>query len=144
MIKKIVTGTMLVSKLAINAFAYDTNKAKDFYKFYSNFTQQACAKSKLYIDGEETMKMMHEKKKFTFLDIRTQGEFANDFFINQNISRFTGINMSYSGGRRTSYLYYIPKLLILALPWSLLLPFGLYNYRKKFLKLKPSTYYFLI
>ena len=76
MIKKIVTGTLLVSTLALNAFAYDANKAKDFDKFYSNFTQQACAKSKLYIDGEETMKMMREKKKFTFLDIRTPGELA--------------------------------------------------------------------
>jgi rhodanese-related sulfurtransferase len=76
MIKKIVTGMLLVSTLALNAFAYDVNKAKEFDKFYSNFTQQACAKSKLYIDGEETIKMMHEKKKFTFLDIRTQGELA--------------------------------------------------------------------
>jgi 4-amino-4-deoxy-L-arabinose transferase-like glycosyltransferase len=81
---------------------------------------------------------------YTYEIIRTQGEFANDFFINQNISRFTGINMSYSGGRRKSFFYYIPKLFVFALPWSLILPFGLYNYRKKFLKLKPSTYYLLI
>jgi dolichyl-phosphate-mannose-protein mannosyltransferase len=81
---------------------------------------------------------------YTYEIIRTQGEFANDFFLNQNISRFTGVNMSYSGGKRRSFFHYIPKLLVFALPWSLLLPFGLYNFRKKFFKLKPATYYLLI
>lgn len=76
MIKKIVTVTALVSTLAINAFAYDAAKAKEFDAFYSNFTQKACAESKLYIDGEETMKMIREEKKFTFLDVRTPGELA--------------------------------------------------------------------
>ena len=74
MIKKIVMGMLFVSTLTLNAYAYDANKAKDFDTFYSHFTQQACAKSELYIDGEEAMKMMREKKKFTFLDIRTEGE----------------------------------------------------------------------
>lgn len=81
---------------------------------------------------------------YTYEIVRTQGEFANDFFLNQNISRFTGINMTYSGGKRKSFFYYIPKLFVFALPWSLVLPFGLYNYRKKFLKLKPATYYLFI
>ncbi|MBU8901272.1 MAG: glycosyltransferase family 39 protein, partial [Victivallales bacterium] len=76
--------------------------------------------------------------------IRTDGEFFTDFFMNQNISRFTGVNMTYSGGRRRSYFHYIPKLFIFALPWSLLFPFALFNFRKKFLKLKPATYYLLI
>jgi rhodanese-related sulfurtransferase len=67
---------LLLATLAINAFAYDTNKAKDFDTFYSNFTQKACAQSKLYIDGEETMKMIRDKQKFTFLDVRTQGELS--------------------------------------------------------------------
>ncbi len=76
MIKKIVTATALMSALAINVSAYDTAKAKEFDTFYSHFTQQACAESKLYIDGEETMKMIREEKKFTFLDVRTPGELA--------------------------------------------------------------------
>ena len=76
MMKKIVTATALVSALAINVFAYDTAKAKEFDAFYSHFTQKACAESKLYIDGEETMKMIREEKKFTFLDVRTPGELA--------------------------------------------------------------------
>ena len=38
MIKKIITGTLLVSALTVNALAYDTNKAKEFDKFYSNYT----------------------------------------------------------------------------------------------------------
>ena len=68
--------------------------------------------------------------------IRTDGEFFTDFFMNQNISRFTGVNMTYSGGRRRSYFHYIPKLFIFALPWSLLFPFALFNFRKKFFNLK--------
>jgi len=81
---------------------------------------------------------------YIYEGIRTGGAFYKDFFLEQNLARFTGINMSYRGGRRQSYFYYIPKLLIFALPWSLLMPFVFYNYRKKFLKLKPSTYYLLI
>ncbi|MDD5728356.1 MAG: hypothetical protein PHV59_07335, partial [Victivallales bacterium] len=76
--------------------------------------------------------------------IRTQGEFANDFFLNQNISRFTGVNMSYCGGKRRSFFYYIPLLFAAALPWSLLAPFGLFNFRRKLLKLKSATYYLII
>ncbi len=76
MMKKIVTATMLVSTLVMNVFAYDTAKAKEFNDFYSHFTQKACAESKLYIDGEETMKMIREEKKFMFLDVRTPGELA--------------------------------------------------------------------
>jgi len=74
MIKRIITGTLLLSSLTVNALAYDASKAKDFDKFYSNFTQKACAKSELYIKGEEMMKLINEKKKFTFLDVRTAGE----------------------------------------------------------------------
>lgn len=74
--KKVLASTLLLSALAMSAFAYDTAKAEDFDKFYSNFTQKACAQSKLYIDGEEMMKMMREQKKFTFLDVRTPGELA--------------------------------------------------------------------
>ncbi|QSH41299.1 glycosyltransferase family 39 protein [Lentisphaerota bacterium ZTH] len=75
---------------------------------------------------------------------RTHGEFAQDFFMNQNISRFTGINMTYCGGRRKTLFYYLPKLFAMALPWSILLPFGLFNFRKKLVKLRPATYYLLI
>jgi rhodanese-related sulfurtransferase len=76
MIKKIVTGTLLVSALAINALAYDSAKAEGFEKFFSHVTQKHCANSKLAIDADEVMKMLREKKKFTFLDIRTEGEMA--------------------------------------------------------------------
>ncbi len=74
--KKIVTSTLLMASLSICAFAYDTAKAQTFDKFYSNFTQKACANSKLFIKADETMKMLRENKKFTLLDIRTKGEHA--------------------------------------------------------------------
>ncbi len=76
MIRKIASAALLVSTMAVNVIAYDANKAKEYDKFYSNFTQKACAQSKLYIDGEETMKLIQEKKKFTFLDVRTEGELS--------------------------------------------------------------------
>jgi len=76
MIKKILAGTFLISTLAVNALAYDTAKAEGFDKFFSHVTQKHCADSKLMIDADEAMKMLREKKKFTFLDIRTEGEMA--------------------------------------------------------------------
>jgi len=76
MIKKILTGTFLISTLTVNAMAYDATKAEGFDKFFSHVTQKHCADSKLMIDADEVMKMLREKKKFTFLDIRTEGEMA--------------------------------------------------------------------
>ena len=76
MIKKILTGTLLISTLTVNAMAYDAIKAEGFDKFFSHVTQKHCADSKLMIDADEVMKMLREKKKFTFLDIRTEGEMA--------------------------------------------------------------------
>ena len=74
--KKIITTSLLTLALSASAFAYDTAKAEAMDKFYSNFTQKACASSKLFITGEESLKMLRENKKFTFLDIRTKGEHA--------------------------------------------------------------------
>lgn len=76
MIKKMVSGTLLLSTLALNLFAFDTNKAESFDAFYSHMTQKACAASKLSIGSDEVMQMLREEKKFTFLDIRTKGELA--------------------------------------------------------------------
>lgn len=76
--------------------------------------------------------------------LRTDGAFAEDFFLNQNLSRFTGVNMAYRGGRRQTVFYYIPKLFGMAFPWSLLAPFALYNFRKKWTKLKSDTWYLLV
>ncbi|MFA7230890.1 MAG: glycosyltransferase family 39 protein [Victivallaceae bacterium] len=63
---------------------------------------------------------------FTYETCRTHGDFALDFFINQNIRRFTGIDMSYCDGKRKTFFYYFPKFFANALPWSLLVPFCLY------------------
>ena len=71
---KIISSTLLVAALAVNSVAYDTAKAENFNKFFGNFTQKACADSKLFVKGEEVMKMLRENKKFTMLDIRTKGE----------------------------------------------------------------------
>lgn len=72
--KKIISSTILVAALAVNTMAYDNTKAEGFNKFFSNFTQKACADSKLFIKSEEVMKMLRKNTDFTLLDIRTKGE----------------------------------------------------------------------
>ena len=71
---KIISSTLLLAALAVNSMAYDTTKAEKFDKFFSNFTQKACADSKLFIENEEVMKMLRDNADFTLLDIRTKGE----------------------------------------------------------------------
>lgn len=81
---------------------------------------------------------------FVIESFRTHGAFAWDFFINQNISRFTGIDMTYKDGKRGSFFFYFPKLFVSALPWSIFVPFAIFNYFKKLKKLRWETYYFII
>lgn len=74
MLSKILGLGLLISALAVNVSAYDAEMAKKFDQFYSNFTPKALATSKADISAAETMQMIREKKKFTFLDIRTRAE----------------------------------------------------------------------
>ena len=76
MIKNIIISAITVSALAVNVSAYDSVKAEGFNKFFSHVTQKHCANSKLAIESDEAMKMLRDKKPFTFLDIRTEGEMA--------------------------------------------------------------------
>ena len=56
--------------------AYDVEKSEELNKFYSHMTQKACADSKLFMKADDALKMLREKKAFTFLDVRTDGENA--------------------------------------------------------------------
>lgn len=76
MLKRVLGSTLLFACLAGSAFGYDAAKAKEFNTFYSHMTQKACAQSKLMIGSDEVMQLLRDKKKFTFLDIRTKGEMA--------------------------------------------------------------------
>ena len=80
---------------------------------------------------------------YVYESVRTSGDFAFDFLWNQNIDRFLGINTTYCEGKRKTFFYYFPKLLGGALPWSLLTPFCLYSFRKKFMSLRPATWFLL-
>ena len=51
--------------------------------------------------------------------IRTDGAFFEEFIVNQNLRRFTGIGSTYRDGERMPLWYYFPKLLAGALPWSI-------------------------
>ena len=75
---------------------------------------------------------------------RTTQDFAWDFFWTQNIDRFLGIHTQFSEGKRKTFFYYFPKLFAMALPWSLLVPFLLWQYRKSWRKLRSETWFLLI
>jgi rhodanese-related sulfurtransferase len=72
--KKVILSTLIAASFGLSAFAYDQKQAESFDGFYSKLTQQACASSKLFIDGEETMKMIRDKNDMLLLDVRTDGE----------------------------------------------------------------------
>jgi len=74
--KKLIYSTVAISLLNINLMAYDAPKAEELNKFYSHMTQKACADSKLFIKAKDVLKMLREKKPFSFLDVRTYGENA--------------------------------------------------------------------
>lgn len=72
--KKALLSLLLAASFGLSASAYDQQQAESFNRFYSTLTQKACASSKLFIDGEETMKMVREKAPLLLLDVRTAGE----------------------------------------------------------------------
>ncbi len=71
-----LTQLLILSSLFTETFAYDEALAATFDKTFSKVTQKNMANSKSTIESKELFKMMREKKKFTFLDIRTAGEMA--------------------------------------------------------------------
>lgn len=71
--KKVLYSTLTLTLLTVNAMAYDATKAENLHNFYAHMTQKACADSKLFIKGEETMKMVRDNN-VTLLDVRTNGE----------------------------------------------------------------------
>lgn len=76
MYKTMIKTTLTAVLFTIGAQAYDGTKASQMNDFYSHLTQKACADSKLFTTGEEVMKLYREKKPFTLLDVRTEGENA--------------------------------------------------------------------
>ncbi len=72
--KQTLRSTSAILLLSLSAHAYDATKAQEFNAFYSHMTQKACADSKLFIEADDVMKMLREKKPFTMLDVRTDGE----------------------------------------------------------------------
>ena len=76
MMPKTVTALLLGAFFSLTASAYDETLAAEFDKAFSKVTQKNIIKSKLMIDNKELFKMMREKKKFVFLDIRTEAEMA--------------------------------------------------------------------
>ena len=72
--KKLISISLLSVSFAFTASAYDVQKADSLNNFYSHMTQKVCANSTLFISADDAMKMIREKKEFSFLDVRTESE----------------------------------------------------------------------
>lgn len=70
--------------------------------------------------------------------IRTDGAFFEEFIINQNLRRFTGIGSTYRGGKVMPVYYYIPKMIAMAAPWSLFALIAGICHWKKLIRLNLS------
>ena len=73
---KFFTGVFVVAILLTNSFAYDEILAAKMDKTFSKVTQKNIIKSKSVIENKELFKMLRERKKFVFLDVRTEAEMA--------------------------------------------------------------------
>ena len=78
--------------------------------------------------------------------IRTDGAFFDEFIVNQNFRRFTGIGSTYRNGERMPLLYYFPKLFAGMLPWSLAAIPGVVHFRKALMRfsLRRGTVFLLM
>jgi len=74
MLKRVLIATLLVSTLAVNASAYDTEKAQYFDAFYSKFTPKVLANPTIEASASDLMEMIRKGEKFTILDARTPAE----------------------------------------------------------------------
>jgi 4-amino-4-deoxy-L-arabinose transferase-like glycosyltransferase len=81
---------------------------------------------------------------FIYINYYTHDSFTLDFLLNQNLSRFTGINMTYHEGRRMSLFYYFSNLMSYALPWSIFFPFIIIFKIKKIFKISDRTKFLVI
>ncbi|WP_373071836.1 rhodanese-like domain-containing protein [Sulfurimonas sp.] len=71
---KIIISILVTLTFSLTASAYDQAKAESFNKFYSNFTHNACANSKLFIEAEEVIQKIVKKESYVLLDVRTKAE----------------------------------------------------------------------
>ncbi|MEA3374268.1 MAG: rhodanese-like domain-containing protein [Campylobacterota bacterium] len=72
---KLIIALLASAILSGSLMAYDQNKAAMFEGFYKNFTQQACANTKMFLLAEDAMALIRkEDKNVLFLDIRSSGE----------------------------------------------------------------------
>ncbi|MDD4818340.1 MAG: glycosyltransferase family 39 protein [Victivallaceae bacterium] len=71
--------------------------------------------------------------------VRSGGEFFDEFIVNQNLRRFTGIGSVYSDGEFMPVYYYIPKMFAEALPWSPIAVAALIVCFRRLIRLRFST-----
>jgi len=119
MSKEILIVMLFASVLRVDAFAYDTEKAKYFDTFYSKFTPNVLANPTIEASADDIMKMIREGEKFTILDARTPAEVGiiginlpgtleipmNEVFKEENLKRLPTdqklILLCHSGSRVT-------------------------------------------
>ncbi len=77
---------------------------------------------------------------FIYESVRTQGQFAFDFFFYHNLERFIG-GSDLKDGKHGPPYFYLGKFFAGTLPWSLAIPFALWGFRKKWRNLRPETWF---
>ncbi len=80
---------------------------------------------------------------FIYESVRTHGKFAFEFFIYHNLERFVG-GSDLKDGKHAPLYFYLGKFFAGTLPWSLAVPFALWQCRRKWRSLRPETYYLII
>lgn len=72
--KKCLFSLFAFLLVSTSVMAYDADRAAGFDAFYSHLTQEQCANSTLFVDGEGVMKMIRDGVGHLLLDVRSQGE----------------------------------------------------------------------
>lgn len=68
----LIAGALLV--IAVHAFAYDTDTAKQFDAMFSQMTPEAIAKRPCEVNAKQLFEMLKKKEDFVVLDVRTPQE----------------------------------------------------------------------
>jgi len=75
---------------------------------------------------------------YWYASLSTHGAFFKDFIIEHNLKRFFG-GSDFKEGEFMPLYWYLPKFFAGALPWTLFLPFAVWQFRKRFFSLRQET-----
>jgi len=80
---------------------------------------------------------------YVYVTETTHGAFFREFIVEHNLKRFFG-GSDFKDGEFMPLSWYLPKFFAGALPWTIFLPFGLWQYRRNFRSLRPESVFLLL